>query len=599
MTVHEEELLRRIRELEKLNGYLHQQIKEHRYGLTWIDVPEAFEKASENKIPILEEVKDKSFTDDSKKPTHILIEGDNYHALTCLQYTHKEKIDVIYIDPPYNTGSDGFTYKDKRILTEYPDGTPVPKEHPLRHSYWLSFMHKRLELAKNLLSDDGVIFISIDDNEQANLKLLCDKVFGENGFVTVLHVEMSATQGMKVKAAKDGTIVKNTEYILVYSKDGHNNVAKNILYDHRPDYDEHYSFYLTEDNTLIKVKEIYKKQFPDANIRNLSQMYEENSTFRQFVRDNQDKIFADDKITGFDISMFKEIGKIYRVSKNNRSYYIFNNGKKLRQLLCLKDSFGYSDDFSHKYGLRKIRGDWWKEFYKDMGNVSKEGDVVYQNGKKPVRLIQQLIKMSSKTNSVVLDFFAGSGTTLHAVAKQNNEDKGTRMCIMVQQSERENNICETKTYVRCENVLLKKDKLGGSLKYYRAAFTGTGNSHRDPIMLPSDEDRISLAKNAGVLVSLAENTLYEIVKNDYYQIFTNNHGRFSAVYLQEDFKQFEDFRQEIEKLGGNVTVYVFSWGNNPDAANAFMHLPNVDVKSYPNAILDAYKSALQQIESQK
>lgn len=177
----------------------------------------------------------------------------------------------------------------------------------------------------------------------------------------------------------------------------------------------------------------------------------------------------------------------------------------------------------------------------------------------------------------------------------------------MQQNEGEKRICEEVTYERNRRVMQgytnskgkKIDGLGGSLKYYKTAFTGTGNPHRDPIMLPSDEDRISLAKNAGVLVSLAENTLYEIVKNDYYQIFTNNHGRFSAVYLQEDFKQFEDFRQEIEKLGGNVTVYVFSWGNNPDAANAFMHLSNVDVKSYPNAILDAYKSALQQIESQK
>ncbi len=93
--------------------------------------------------------------------------------------------------------------------------------------------------------------------------------------------------------------------------------------------------------------------------------------------------------------------------------------------------------------------------------------------------------------------------------------------------------------------------------------------------------------------------MYETVKNDYYQIFTDNHGRFAAVYLQEDLKLFEDFRQEIEKLAGEVTVYVFSWGNSPDAANAFMHLPGVEVKSYPNAILDAYKSALQQIESQK
>ena len=178
-----EELQLRIRELEKENAKLHSQIKKARYGLVWLDVPEGFERETENQIPVLEEVKDKAIKNDDGKPTHIIIEGDNYHALTCLNYTHKGKIDVIYIDPPYNTGSDGFTYKDKRFLKEFPDGSPVPKDHPLRHSYWLSFMSKRLELAKNLLSDKGVIFISIDDNEQANLKLLCDKIFGEENYI--------------------------------------------------------------------------------------------------------------------------------------------------------------------------------------------------------------------------------------------------------------------------------------------------------------------------------------------------------------------------------------------------------------------------------
>ena len=150
MTVQEEELLRRIRELEKQNGYLNQQLKEHRYGLTWIDVPEAFDPESENKIPVLEEVKEKSFTDGRDQPTHILIEGDNYHALTCLQYTHKGKIDVIYIDPPYNTGSDGFMYKDNRFLTQYPDGSPVPKDHPLRHSYCAPLRSADVKLFFNL-----------------------------------------------------------------------------------------------------------------------------------------------------------------------------------------------------------------------------------------------------------------------------------------------------------------------------------------------------------------------------------------------------------------------------------------------------------------
>ena len=171
-----EELQLRIRELEKENAKLHSQIKKARYGLVWLDVPEGFERESENQIPVLEEVKDKAIKNDDGKPTHIIIEGDNYHALTCLNYTHKGKIDVIYIDPPYNTGEDNFAYRDKRVLKEYPDGTLVPKDHPLRHSYWLSFMSKRLNLAKNLLKEDGAIFISINE------------VYGYGGYISYLLI---------------------------------------------------------------------------------------------------------------------------------------------------------------------------------------------------------------------------------------------------------------------------------------------------------------------------------------------------------------------------------------------------------------------------
>ena len=159
---------------KKIAKYEIIELKQNRYGLVWLDVPEAFEDDVENKLPILEEVPKLAIKSKDSKPTHLLIEGDNYHSLTCLNYTHKNKIDVIYIDPPYNTGTDGFRYKDKRILDKFPDGTEVPKDSPLRHSYWLSFMKKRLELARDLLTDEGVIFVSIDDNEGAQLKLLCD-----------------------------------------------------------------------------------------------------------------------------------------------------------------------------------------------------------------------------------------------------------------------------------------------------------------------------------------------------------------------------------------------------------------------------------------
>jgi len=177
-----EEILKLKKEIERLR----KAVKKQRYGLVWMDVPEAFEDDVENKLPILKEVPKLAVKNSDGKPTHILIEGDNYHALSCLNYTHKGKIDVIYIDPPYNTGSDGFRYKDKRILDKYPDGTEVPKDHPFRHSYWLSFMSKRLELAKDILKESGVIFISIDDNEFAQLKLLFDEIFNPLNFVNII-----------------------------------------------------------------------------------------------------------------------------------------------------------------------------------------------------------------------------------------------------------------------------------------------------------------------------------------------------------------------------------------------------------------------------
>src|SRR4030042_2496424 len=186
MTDKEQKLQSKIIALEKEIERLKKSVKKKKYGLVWMDVPEAFEDDLENKLPILTEVKDRAIINDDGKPKHILIEGDNYHALTCLNYTHKEKIDLIYIDPPYNTGSDGFRYKDKRLLDRFPDGQEVPKDHPFRHTYWLSFMRKRLELSRSLLSNIGIIIIHIDENEFLNLCLLCDEVFGVNNNLGII-----------------------------------------------------------------------------------------------------------------------------------------------------------------------------------------------------------------------------------------------------------------------------------------------------------------------------------------------------------------------------------------------------------------------------
>lgn len=387
------------------------ELTKKKYGLVWEEHSEEVDEQMETNIPIFIEDKDKEIVSDETLPFNFLLEGDNLHSLKLLEKTHKGKIDVIYIDPPYNTENKDFIYDDKKIGID----------DAYRHSMWISFMNRRLQIAHRLLKNQGVIFISIDNNEYANLKLLCDEIFGENNFVTTIHVELSATQGMKVKAAKMGNVVKNGEFVLIYSKDGHKNIARNVLFDYRPDYDNHYSKFLTRNNEVKNLKDVFNNEYPDDKVNNVVDAYQKNKKFKDFVEENLDRIFRYDKTTGFDLEDF-EFGKITTIFKNGRRYVLQKKTNSVEQLMFLSDSYGQCNDFKKSYGLRKIRGDWWKEFYLDMGNVSKEGNVVFSNGKKPVRLIQQLLYMVTEGNEIVLDFFAGSGTTAHAIYELNKND---------------------------------------------------------------------------------------------------------------------------------------------------------------------------------
>ena len=156
------------------------ELTKKKYGLIWEEHEERVDKELETQIPTFEEIKDKEIVSNPDAKFNFLLEGDNLHSLYLLEKTHKEKIDVIYIDPPYNTGSKDFIYNDKIIDDE--DG--------YKHSKWLSFMNKRLQMAQRLLSDTGVIFISIDDNEIAQLKLLCDTIFNEINRISIHHVQV-------------------------------------------------------------------------------------------------------------------------------------------------------------------------------------------------------------------------------------------------------------------------------------------------------------------------------------------------------------------------------------------------------------------------
>lgn len=202
------ELAKKITQLEGLTNEEKASLVEllrsqKKYGLVWEDKPEETETRLVDELPVLTEVPERAIVSDSPDaPNHILIEGDNLEALTALAYTHEGKIDVIYIDPPYNTGNKDFVYNDSF----------VDREDGYRHSKWLSFMNKRLQIAKSLLSSGGVIFISIDDNEQAQLKLLCDEIFGTQNYIT------SFPWHSRQSLQNDTDISVNHEYILCFAK---------------------------------------------------------------------------------------------------------------------------------------------------------------------------------------------------------------------------------------------------------------------------------------------------------------------------------------------------------------------------------------------
>ena len=545
-----EEILKLKKEIERLK----KAIKKQRYGLVWMDVPEAFEDDVENKLPILKEVPELAIKNNDGKPTHIFIEGDNYHALTCLSYTHKSKIDVVYIDPPYNTGSDGFRYKDKRILDKFPDGTEVPTDNPFRHSYWLSFMEKRLDLVRDLLSKNGVVFISIDDNEMAQLKLLCDSIFGDNNVEVMIWHKVADDSG-KLKITY--RFRREHEYIIVCYKQKDETFFKKYLSDRN-----------------------YKNEYtnPDNDPR---------GPYKQGIISTTE---AKSKSTGKNFySVETPSGKIItrqwrfpkeefdRLHKDNRIYY----GK------------GGSSIPSEKVFINEQKETTPTSILTELGTAKTAGiDLEELMGSKifsypkPVSLIKHLIKISSEKNSVVLDFFAGSGTTGQAVVESNQDDDGQRQFILVTNNDevvngKKHKIMSDICYPRVKKVA-KLYKSGA--KFYKTAFIGKNN-----ILNATDQDKIELAHNAGELLAIAENTLELTKQNKFYQLFEDgNKEKYTAVYFREELDKFDEFIEIVKKLKKQTAVYIFSWGNEEDIEE-FDDIEQIKIKTIPLPILEIYK----------
>jgi len=620
----ENKILKLQKEMERLK----KAVKNQRYGLLLMDVPEAFEDDVENKIPILKEIPELAIKNDDGKPTHILIEGDNYHALTCLNYTHKGKIDVIYIDPPYNTGTDGFRYKDKRIIDKFPDGTEIPKDHPFRHSYWLSFMKKRLELARDLLKDTGVMFISIDDNELANLLLLCTEIFKKGDLIDVMVWKKSGF-GRDGKMKNTTTFRKDHEYIVVcFKKD---KILNKII--EVPGFQNVYNNPDDDPRGPYKAGSISRKE--EASNKEHENYYTVISPAgKNFTRQ-------------FDIPKdeFERLNSDYVINKNGEEVSRIYWGKNGDAVPAIKIFINETRSIT-SYSVLLTKGTT-TEGTKEVSEILNKDCSDLRP--KPTKLIETLIQLATPKDGIVLDFFAGTGTTGHATLKLNEKDGGNRQFIIA--TNNENEICSGYCYPRIkkcisgykqtnieesllevpltwdnllenfDQIKLKveeiktqvKDKyvsfktfiesnelkvvginkgkegkilgLGNSLKYYRTAFIGKNN-----ILNATDEDRVELAHNAGELLAIAENTLELVKQNDYYQLFEDSgKEKYTAVYFREELDKFEDFVEMVEKLKKKTTVYVFSWGNE-EFSDDFAYLKDVRVKTIPQPILEIYKN---------
>lgn len=459
-------------------------LTEKKYGLVWEEHEEEVDKQLVHNIPVFREVEDKKIVADKNADFNFLLEGDNLHSLKLLEKTHKGKVDVIYIDPPYNTGNKDFIYDDNYIGSD--DG--------YRHSKWLSFMNERLRIARKLLSNEGVIFCSIGDDELSQFKIILDEIFGEDNFINLVSVKTKNAAGAS-GGGQDLKLKKNLEYLLIYSKDikflpEFNTVYKLTEIEELLDYYKEndiswkYTSVLVNPGTKkyigstvdgagdeikiykrlnpifmsvnqiakkdnISVREVYKKYFNQIHMTAMPQ-----SSIRKRVVDyiGEDNL---DRESLYSIEYIPISGR-----NKGRLYEQFYKGQKLRLIAWFADVGVSNNDGVFK---KDIEGTYWDGI--ELNNLSKEGSVKFSNGKKPLSLLNRIIKMYKYNDAVILDYFAGSGTTGHAVMQLNKEDGGNRKYILC--TNNENNICEKITYQRMKNI---QEELPHNLKYYKTEF---------------------------------------------------------------------------------------------------------------------------------
>lgn len=596
-----------------------------KYGLVWEEKEEAVEELLREKLPVLTEVKEKrivapalrvpqgpagtSANGEAKStvpealegtvtPDHILIEGDNLHALTALQYTHAGKVDVIYIDPPYNTGNKDFVYNDSY----------VDKEDSFRHSKWLSFMSKRLRIAKGLLRESGVIFISIDDNEQAQLKLLCDEVFGEENSITSLVWSGGRKNDSKL-------ISVSHEYIVTYVKSSQFLKDNDITWKQRKKGIEEIKKYVTK---------LTKELGPDfkAISSGLKEWYK-SLPVTSDSKKHQHYSCVDEKGIYFpsDISWPGGGGPKYsvlhpgtgRACKTPARGWKYPTLERMLECVALGLVHFGPDETSvpcgKTYLLENEQQPPFSVLYQDSRAAMKRlreimQATVFENPKDEF-IIGELVQFAAPTSALILDFFAGSGTTLHATMALNAEDGGTRRCILV--TNNENNICEEVTYERNKRVIQGYTKQNGesvpgltnnNLRYYKTDFID-----REPSM----KNRKALTRAAVDLLCIRENCYIPHKQYDTKEIrvFTGKECELIIIFDPSDIDTSIEIIEKLypgkphpSRASGSGSgkprckVYVFSPGHYAYDEEFELVIDKIELCALPEAIYRAYKAVL-------
>lgn len=510
------------------------ELTKKKYGLIWEEHEERVDKELETQIPTFEDVKEKEIITNPDDKFNFLLEGDNLHSLYLLEKTHKEKIDVIYIDPPYNTGNKDFTYGDEQLS----------KEDEFKHSKWLSFMERRLKFAKDLLNDRGIIFISIDDNEQSELKLLCNDIFGENNFVSTLHWKKK-----KQPSYLHGQVAGIMEYILVYAKD--RNKLDKLSLSSPTDSNTRV------DNATNQVSErIIKKGIRvklDSSIKIIKKGIYKNKTMQtEFLND--------------------VIIKNGRTCNDFKAKAQFRDSQERIDLFCKEDvlfitkNYGFRRDklqieLEKKKAITDLILDWGdnQDSDKELRNIF--GGKVFDYPK-PTMLIKNIIKSTDYKNSIILDFFAGSGTTAQAVLELNKEDSGNRHFILC--TNNENKICENITYQRIKTVItgIRKDNskysdgIPTNLKYYKCTYIPRINTENENLhnnLLINIKNLIQLENG----IEIDDKKIRVYLDEDELDIFSKNQNELDKcekVYISSDIL----LTQAQEKIfkNNNVEVYI-------------------------------------------